>query len=50
MIIGLKVWTLESTQAKKFQRGKILKVGLLWSHVSSCDPRDGANIDPMGII
>ena len=26
MIIGLKMWTLESTQAKKFQRGKILKL------------------------
>ena len=26
MIIELKMWTLESTQAKKFQRGKILKL------------------------
>ena len=44
------MWTLKSTQAKKFQRGKNSEVGLPCSYVPSCDPRGGANIDPRGII
>ena len=41
--------TLESTQAKKFQR-KNFEVGLFCSYVPSCDPRGGGNTNRKGII
>ena len=36
--------------SQKVSERKNFEVGLLCSHVPSCDPRGGANIDPRGII